>query len=146
MNLKIETWLKFQEAGGVGSGLLFTAGNIACFKYFKTYETLASGIAMSGTGFGMIVVSLACSFAVINFGYIGYFITLSIISSLSFLFALFAFQLRSDSQAISEDQMDRVLYPSLTSLPSVRSSSNSTRHYSYQSLGSVSNNNEKVSI
>ena len=130
-------------AGGVGSGLLYTAGNIACFKYFKTYETLASGIAMSGTGFGMIVVSLACSFAVINFGYSGYFITLSIISSLSFLFALFAFQLTSDNQAISEDKMDSLVYSSLLFIDS---NSNSTRNRSYQSLDSVSIKDKNASI
>ena len=115
-------------AGGVGSGLLFTAGNIACFKYFNTYETLASGIAMSGTGFGMIVVSLACSFAVTNFGYIGYFTTLSIISSLSSLFALFAFELRSDNQAVNEEQMDM--------------NANSTRNRSYKSLDPISTKDE----
>ena len=133
-------------AGGVGSGLLFTAGNIACFKYFKTYETLASGIAMSGTGFGMIMISLACSFAVINFGYIGYFITLSIISSLSSLFALFAFELRSDNQDTNEEQMDRVVNPSLTSLPSLRSKSVPARNRSYESLDSVSFKDESVSM
>ena len=90
--------LLYGIAGGVGSGLLYTAGNIACFKYFKKFQTLASGIAMSGTGFGMIIVSLSCSFAVLNFGYTGYFITLSIISSLSSLFALFVFPIRMDNE------------------------------------------------
>ena len=96
--------LLYGLAGGAGSGMLYTTGNIACFQYFELYEAMASGLAMSGTGFGIVVVSLSCSSIVINYGYGGYFIAISIISSLSFLFALFVFPLRDDDQNISEEE------------------------------------------
>ena len=128
-------------AGGAGSGLLYAAGNIACFQYFKTYETIASGIAMSGTGFGMIAVSLSCSYTVINFGYFGYFIALALISSMSFLFAFSTFPLAKNYHVMEEEELDG--FKNKSSLNGIKSYPSSNGYIKEESIAMI--NKEKSS-
>ena len=94
----IALFLSYGIIAGAGSGLLFTAANIACFHYFENYAAIASGIAMSGSCFGVFTVPLFCNFMNSKYGCDGYFVALSIISSFGFVFALFAFPLQIENQ------------------------------------------------
>ena len=86
--------LTYGILGGAGSGLLFTPANIACTKYFDKWRSLAMGISMSGGGCGTMAVSLLCNYINIKFGCKGYFITLSLLSTLTFIFGFFASPLK----------------------------------------------------
>ena len=90
----IALFLSYGVAGGAGSGLLFTSANIACFHYFEKYKAIASGIAMSGSCFGIITVTLFCNMMNIKYGCDGYFVALALISSFGLVFAIFAFPLQ----------------------------------------------------
>ena len=89
--------------GGAGSGMLFTPANIACVHYFDKHKAIATGIAMSGGGFGTMGVSLLCNYMNITFGYKAYFLTICVISSFTIFFAIFASPLRGeDIEGIKE--------------------------------------------
>ena len=76
--------------GGAGSGMLYTAANIACLYYFDRWKAVSTGLSMSGTGFGAIGVSLLGNYMNIRYGCKGYFIVICLIASSTMLFALFA--------------------------------------------------------
>ena len=82
--------LAYGLIGGAGSGLLYTPANIASTQYFDKWKSISTGISMSGAGCGTMVVSLICKYVNIEYGAKGYFITIAFISSLTFVFALFA--------------------------------------------------------
>ena len=76
--------------GGAGSGMLYTAANIACLFYFDKWKGVSTGLSMSGTGFGTMGVSLLGNYMNIRYGCKGYFIVICLIAALTMLFALFA--------------------------------------------------------
>ena len=90
--------------GGAGSGILFTPANIACVHYFDKHKAVATGIAMSGGGFGTMGVSLLCNYMNITYGYKAYFLTICVISSLTMFFAIFAYFFYSISISTTEDE------------------------------------------
>ena len=89
-------FFSYGALGGAASGILYGSANIVCFYYFDKYRSIASGIAMSGTGFGVFAGPVLCNFMTIEFGYEGYFLTVTFISSMSILLSLFAFPVKSD--------------------------------------------------
>ena len=93
--------------GGAGSGILFTPANIACVHYFDKHKAVATGIAMSGGGFGTMGVSLLCNYMNIIYGYKAYFLTICVISSLTIFFAIFASPLQIvDVEEIKKANID----------------------------------------
>ena len=90
--------------GGAGSGLLFTPANIACVYYFDKWKAIATGLSMSGVGFGTMGVSLLCNYINITYGCMGYFITLCLITSLTMIFAIFASTVKDENKDDNEDE------------------------------------------
>lgn len=90
--------LTYGILGGAGAGLLFTPANIACTQYFDKWKSISTGISMSGGGCGTMAVSLLCNYINIKFGCKGYFITLCLLSSLTFIFGFFASPLKETNE------------------------------------------------
>ena len=99
--------LSYGMLGGAGSGLLYGAGNMVCFFYFEKYRSIASGIAISGCGFGIFAVPPLCNFMTIEHGYKGYFVVVTFISSLSFLLTIFTCPIQNISENGNE-QDDKI--------------------------------------
>ena len=101
----ITLFLAYGIIGGIGSGLILTPSFIACSLYFDKWKEVASGIAMSGAGFGTMFVSLVGSYVNINFGYTGYFAMLSLLASFSMVLVLFGFPLQEEKEDCSEESL-----------------------------------------
>ena len=86
----IGLFLAYGVVGGAGSGLLFTPANIASTQYFVKWKSISTGISMSGAGCGTMAISLLCNYVNIKYGIKGYFTAISLISSLTVIFGLFA--------------------------------------------------------
>ena len=83
--------LTYGLLGGLGCGILYTPGLIACGFYFDdSRRALASGIATSGGGVGMIVIPLAVNYMVnyTNFDWTGSMVFYASTSAIICLVAL----------------------------------------------------------
>ena len=89
----------------IGSGMILTPSYIACSLYFDKWKEIASGIAMSGAGFGTMFVSLVGNYVNINFGYTGYFAALSLIASFNIILVLFGSPLQEEKEDCSEENL-----------------------------------------
>ena len=58
--------------GGFGLGLIYTPANIICSFYFIKKRSLATGIALCGSGVGIALVSLGANFIDTSYGWKGY--------------------------------------------------------------------------
>ena len=88
---------------GIGSGLLYTPGNIVCAEYFEKRRSIATGLATSGSGFGLIILPLLSNYLNNIYGYKGYFIMSLIMSPLTLIFALVLLPLNIDEYDKSAD-------------------------------------------
>ena len=82
---------------GSGSGLLYTPTVISCAYYFDKYKAIATGLAMSGNGLGVVWISLLSDYTSTTFGVEGYFISLGATSCLPLAFAFLASPVQIDS-------------------------------------------------
>ena len=101
----IAIFLAYGVMGGIGSGLIVTPSFIACSLYFDKWKEVASGFAMSGAGLGTMLVSLLGNHINVNFGYTGYFVALSFITSLNIILVLFGFPLEEENENYSEKNL-----------------------------------------
>ena len=115
--------LSYGLLGGAGSGLLYGSGNVVCFFYFEKYRSIASGIAISGCGFGILAVPSLCNFMTIEYGYKGYFIVVTFISSLSFLLTIFTCPIQSISENGNEKEDKKIAKEKLNLLRTNKSNS-----------------------
>lgn len=75
--------------GGMGNGLVYVPGLIACGFYFDDNKrALATGIATSGSGVGIVVIPLLVNYVNENFGWRSSMLLLSSISPIICLVAL----------------------------------------------------------
>lgn len=105
MKTYITLFLAYGVIGGIGSGLILTPSFIACSLYFDKRKEVASGIAMSGAGFGTMFVSLVGNYININFGYSGYFAILSLIASLNMILVLFGSPLQEENEDDAQESL-----------------------------------------
>ena len=105
MKTYMALFLAYGVIGGIGSGLIVAPSFIACAIYFDKWKEVATGIASSGAGFGTMFVSLLCSYININYGYTGYFLTLSLIASLNIILFSFASPLEEEKDNCSEKNL-----------------------------------------
>lgn len=77
--------------GGIGSGLLYTPAHIIHTQYFTANKlAVATGLAASGTGFGIITLPCLANYVSNIYGYKGYFLMCAVVSPLSLIFGLAA--------------------------------------------------------
>ena len=92
--------------GGMANGIVYVPGLIACGFYFDEYRRpLATGIATSGNGLGIVVIPILMNYINENFGWRNTMLFLSLISPIICLIALVMLPL----SFISVDTVENIL-------------------------------------
>ena len=76
---------------GFGLGLIYTPSQIICSYHFIKNRSLATGIAISGSGIGIIAVSQSMNFISARYGWKGCVLICAFMSLLSSLLAIVAY-------------------------------------------------------
>ena len=99
----IGLFLVYGVIGGAGFGMLSTPSSIACVEYFDQWKAVSTGIAMSGSGIGTMLIPILCNYITIKYGSNGYFIAISMIISLNVFFAISTSPLNKENENTAQD-------------------------------------------
>ncbi|KAL4217177.1 hypothetical protein ACF0H5_023631 [Mactra antiquata] len=64
-------WITYGFLGGIGFGLMYTPANVCVLHNFKEQRTLATGIAVCGSGVGMFIFNQLTRFLIQEYGWRG---------------------------------------------------------------------------
>ena len=92
---------------GFGMGLMHTPNHIMCSYHFIKKRSLATGIAMCGSGFGILLVSEAMNFINARYGWRGCVIACACIGPLNGLMAIMAYVLPVDREESSIPEIEK---------------------------------------
>ena len=107
--------LAYGLLGGMGTGIVYTPGLIACGFYFdESKRALATGIATSGSGVGLVVIPLAVNYINEKFGWRSSMLFLSSISPIIFFVALVMVPVPTEYQCLQTVTGETSEYSSLT--------------------------------
>ena len=90
--------------GGFSLGLIYTPCNIICSFHFIKWRSLATGVAICGSGIGIIIISEAMNFIIPSYGWKGCMILCACITPLNTLMAGVAYILPEHYDVLTAEE------------------------------------------